>query len=62
MSENLFHRKLKIVLSILILQGHYIFQYRILEVFRIKNERYLSKDFAASLDSLSLLSDFDQFL
>jgi len=62
MFENLFHRKLKIALSILVPLGHYIFQCRILEVFKIKNERYLSRGFEASLDERLFLIGFGQFL
>ena len=62
MFENLFHRKLKIALSILALLDQYIFQYRISEVLKIKNEKYRSKGFEAFLGERLFLIDFDQFL
>ena len=62
MFENQFHRKLKIALSILGLLDQYIFQYRISVVLKIKNGKYRSKGFEASLGECLLFIDFDQFL
>ena len=62
MFENLFHRKLKIALSILALLDQYIFQYRISEVLKIKNGKYRSKGSEAYLGKRLFSIDFDQFL